>query len=93
MDVLACSGRTIIRLGKLILDHYEFERRGLLFYFVGGMSDCLRGRSLEQMVEDLRNVRELLGELDDKHGRRGLERSRLFLSSLPMAPKLVMGIL
>ena len=42
---------------------------------------------MEQMVEDLRSVRELLGEMDDKHGRRGLERSRLFLSSLPMAPK------
>ena len=87
MDVLACTGRTIMRLAKLLLDHYEYERRGMLIYFVGGLSDCLRGRSLEEMVEDLRNVRELLGELDDKHNRRGLARSRLFLSSLPMCPK------
>ena len=87
MDVLCCSGRPILKLGKLLLDTYEYERRGLLVYFIGGMSACLRGSTLEQMIEDKRCIRELLSELDDKHSRRGLERSRLFLSSLPMAPK------
>ena len=87
MDVLSVSGRTILKLGKLLLDFYEFERRGLLVYFTGGTSDCLRGSSPEKMIEDVHSIRELLGSLDDKHGRRGLERSRLFLSSLPMCPK------
>ena len=88
-DVLSASGRTLRALGKLLLDSYEFERRGLCILLIGGMVDLLRKRSFERMTQDVQEIRNMLSELDDKHGRQGVCRSKLILASLPMCPKMV----